>query len=182
MTSPALFTCLGAQLHQRILAPEGFGARAWIMGVTAVQATVEEGRVEAHVRSHSTGGRMPLPIALGPGEIVHALLAAPEGPLPALPEIAPPPLEGAQARLAVYLGGVACATAVMAPSQVDAFPPPRAFGHVFCRWLREGGHEAGFDLTDFLSQGEGIKYERILSRPLDVGQVISYAFVSAERG
>jgi hypothetical protein len=180
MNPPALFTFLGPTLHQRITSPQSFGSRAWIMGVTAVQVNIESGRVMAHVRSHSTGGRTPLPVPLASEDLVHVFLAPAEGPLPALPHVAPPALDGAQARVSVFEEGIFRATAALTKSQLGSFPAPRAFAHVFCRWLRDEPFEAGFDLTDFVSQTEGHKYERILSRPLEVGRVVSLGFAAVD--
>jgi len=46
---------------------------------------------------------------------------------------------------------------------------------VFCRWLRSGGFEAGFDLTDFLLLAPGKMYQRKVHRPLQPGLTASYA-------
>ncbi len=56
--------------------------------------------------------------------------------------------------------------------------PPRAYGHVYCRYRRDGRHEPGFDLTDFLSIPEGPKYEPRLPRAVEPGRVVSYALVT----
>jgi hypothetical protein len=79
----------------------------------------------------------------------------------------------------VYLDGAEVGAAALAPAQRHASPPPRAFGHVFCRWLRAGADEPGFDLTEFVSQPAGRKWERIVLRALALGQTVSYAFADA---
>lgn len=127
----------------------------------------------------ATGEKAPILEPLGDGSIVHLALLEPEQPAPPLPPIARRPLEG-RALIRCYLDGALLGSAVLHDADRELAPAPRAFGHVFCRWLRDGGVEAGFDLTAFLSRVEGEKYERLLARPLAVGEIVTYTVQTAK--
>ncbi len=189
--SPALHVRVGAEEWLRLEAPP-FGARAWLLGVVAVQLAVERGRVTAQARAHATGGAEPIVRELASPAELHVTLV-PAGtappPAPALPpqNFSPPnPPHSSQnfsrpefaATLSLFLDSKFVDEAALAPAALAADPPARGFGHVFCRWLRSGAIEPGFDLTDFLSQPPGRKFERRLVRPLAPGQIVSYRFVS----
>jgi hypothetical protein len=97
----------------------------------------------------------------------------PRGESPLVPPPLPlPELAGAAARLQAYLDEEPLASVELPPKSPET---TRAFGHVFCRWLRAGGFEAGFDLTDFLLLPPGKMYQRKMNRPLAPGQTVTYA-------
>jgi hypothetical protein len=170
-----LFTFVDGELWARTAPPRVIAPRAWILGVVAVQISVEDGRPVAQVRAHVTGAARAEVRRLGARALVQVALAdAPPAPLP----FVAPQHKGPVARLTVALDGALLGEAQLLPSQLGAEPAPRAFGHVFCRWLRDGGFEPGFDLTAFLSLPGGQKFERLLSRPLALGQWVSYAWQS----
>ncbi|HEY7955735.1 MAG TPA: hypothetical protein VII38_10605, partial [Polyangia bacterium] len=134
----------------------------------------ENNQVRARLRAGATGSAVKVR-TLGPS-LVQVALVRPGDPAPTLPRFAPPALDGgAAARLALALDETPIDEIALWPAGLAAAPPPRAFGHVFCRWLRSGAIEPGFDLTDFLSLPPGAKYERRVSRPLASGEVVSYA-------
>jgi hypothetical protein len=170
---PELVTFVDGLEWLRTRAPAELGPRAWILGVVAVQLSVESGRLTAQVRANVTGDApslRPLPSSA----IIQIALVAPGAPAPPLPALQVPPLAGAEARLALFLDGDPVDEVALSPALFAAEPPPRAFGHVFCRWLRSGEVEPGFDLTDFCSQPPGQKYERRVIRSLSVGETVSY--------
>jgi len=152
----------------RVDPPAAIAPRAWVLGVIAVQATVEEGRAVARLRAGRTGSE-PRVIALPERALVQVALVGEHAPAPIAP-----PADEADAAIALFLDGEPLAAARLAPAARAASPPTRAFGHVYCRWLRDGGCEPGFDLTDFLSLPEGEKYPRLVARPLAAGQLVSY--------
>ena len=119
-------------------------------------------------------------IELVPPAVVHITLCAPDAASPpALPPIGSPTSHEAFARLRVFLDGNLIGDSELAAAPAAGDPPARGFGHVFCRWLRAGDAETGFDLTDFKSRPEGAKFERLVTRGLAVGQVVSYALAAA---
>jgi hypothetical protein len=157
----------------RISAPESLGARAWVLGVVAVQLTVENQRVTAQVRASLTGTpaqTRPLPS----GSIVQIALGEPAQ----WPAIEPPRTSEA-AQIRCHHNGLMLAESTLTPTALTQTPPPRAFGHAYCRWLRDGGSEPGFDLTDFLSRPPGEMYERKLHEKLAPGGVVAYAISGA---
>jgi hypothetical protein len=155
-----LITYIDGREWKRLTAPDTIAPRAWILGVVAVQLTVENGVLSGQVRASVTGSAAET-APLGAETIVHLGIDV-GGPLP---EVALPAERG----MALYLDGAPVDRVAATGSEA------RAFGHVFCRWLRAGGSERGFDLTDFLSLPPGVKYERRVSRPLEPGQLVSYA-------
>jgi hypothetical protein len=175
VSAPALVVRLGDREWTRVTVPE-LGARAWILGVVAVQVAARRAQVRAHV----TGAKDALVVPLSSGDPVHVTLApdlrsaaaaSPLAPPPSLTAL--PPLAAAAAALAVFVDGAFVDEARTADSDAaDA----RGFGHVFCRWLRGGAIEPGFDLTDLVAQPAGRKYERRVQRPLAVGATVSYVF------
>ena len=180
---PALWVRAGGGAARAVRAPADFGTRAWILGVVAVQVAVEEGQVVARLRSHVTGAAEPVVEALPSGSQVHVVLGGGEARLRDAEVVNLPPLASSQqARLSLFVDGTLIKNAVLRPDHVNRDSPPRAFGHVFCRWLREGQPEPGYDLTDFLSLASGVKYRRIANGVLKESQVVSYAFVSAPSG
>jgi hypothetical protein len=140
--------------------------------VAAVQLSVEAGRVVAQARCNRTGEEAET-IALSAPSLVQIAL----GDAPALPRIVPPALGDAGARVQTFLDGEMAGESILPRDALAADPPLRGFGHVWCRWLREGGVEPGFDLTEFAASGEGGKFERIVTRSLVAGAVIGYAVV-----
>lgn len=173
MRRPSLDLFLDGKRIHRVAAPDDFGARAWLLGVAAVQAFCEGERVFARLRANLTGAA-PSVWPLGERAVVHAVLAE-DDRAPPLPAIAPPALDGELAQLAVFLDGEAIARAPLAAPLDGA----RAFAHVFCRWLRDGEREPGFDLTRFAPPAAGEKFERLVARPLAPGSVVSLAWALA---
>jgi len=167
-------------------APAEIAPRAWALGVAAVQVVIENGKVTARVRRHETGAEEAAIVAVEAPLIVHAA-AVPEGAEVHLPEITLPVLDTngtpealrPAARLAMYVGGAKVAVASLARSDLGLVPAPRAFGHFFCRWLRDGGEEVGCDVTEFQSLHEGEKFHRLLVKTLVAGSVASFALVVA---
>lgn len=174
---------MGGREVARIDGPTRIAPRDWRLGVVAVQAVVDRGRVAARLRAHLTGWPKPrvAPLLNEPGDgeaVVHVAYGdgAPPERIPA------PPPSAEAATLDVYLDGVRLAGVALSSDRVGASPAPRAFGHVFCRYQRAGDgafDEAGFDLTDFLSLPPGVKYERVLSATLRPGQVVTYLFCAS---
>jgi hypothetical protein len=140
--------------------------------VAAVQLSVEAGRVVAQARCNRTGDEAET-IALSSPALVQIALV--DRDVPPLPPIEPPALGDAGARVQVFSDGESAGEAILSRAALSDDPPRRGFGHVWCRWLREGGVEPGFDLTAFAASGEGGKFERIVTRPLVAGAVIGYA-------
>jgi len=149
------------------------GARAWLLGVVAVQLAVEEGAVRAQVRASVTGAAAEVR-PLGVSAVVQVALVE-EGGRPEWPAVASVALDGDEAAIACVVEGETPGRVGMSREQLDDRPARRAFAHVYCRWVRDGGIEPGFDLTEFLSKAPGEMYERALHRTLAPGQVISYA-------
>ncbi|MSP59857.1 MAG: hypothetical protein EXR72_05870 [Myxococcales bacterium] len=160
-----------------LAAPGAIAPRSFVLGVIAVQITVESGRVVARVRAHRTGDPAPMILSLASTAVIHVALGW-AGETPRLPVIVPPALDGAAARLHLFLDGAKVAEAVLPAGRLAEEPAPRAFGHVFCRWLRNDACEPGCDLTDFLTQPAGVKYQRLAHPRLTVGEVASYTFSS----
>jgi hypothetical protein len=154
--------------------PAEMAPRSWILGVVAVQAGVEGGVVRARLRAHATGEEEAAVMELGGSAVLHVALARSEEAL-VLPTVAVPALEGAAARIAIYLDGEPLAESVLRTPIEGA----RAFAHAFCRWLRDGTYEPGFDLTEFLVRSPGAKFDRSLSRPLAPGKVVSWGVAAA---
>lgn len=157
----------------RIAAPESLGARAWVLGVVAVQLTVENQRITAQVRASLTG----TPAQTHPlrsGSIVQIALGEPTR----WPPIEP--LHTSEAALIrCHHNGLMLAESTLRRAALTQTPEPRAFGHAYCRWLRDGASEPGFDLTDFLSRAPGEMYERKLHEKLAPGDVVAYAISGA---
>jgi hypothetical protein len=157
----------------RTLSAPPLGDRAWLLGVAAVQVTVEDQAVVARLRAHVTGGTAPERVPIAPDATIHAVVTDSDGVSPPPPPLPPIDRRGA-AQLELFIDGVPLAESVLEPADLGRSPPPRAFGHAFCRWLRGGAVEAGCDLTEFLSLTGGRMFERKLVRPLSVGQTVSY--------
>jgi hypothetical protein len=168
---PRLLVYLDGVPCAEVVPPVPFPSRAWLLGVVAVQATVEGARPVARLRVHLTGAPQPTVVALGERALVQVALC--EDKVPTRPAVVAPGPEEAAASLVLLRDGERLATACLFREALATEPAPRAFSHVFCRWLREGGIEPGCDLTDFLSLPEGTKYERLVSAPLEVDEVIS---------
>jgi hypothetical protein len=173
---PALQAAVDGTPALSVECPE-LGTRGWILGVLALQAQVDgDGQVRAILRGHATSALGPQIVPLGArATVVVALAAHPIAPPP--PPL--PPLGDDVARIDAICEGVVVATARLFRDQIASRPAPRAFGHVYCRWLRSGDFEAGWDLTDFASQPHGQKYQRLAERPLARGQVVTYCFATA---
>jgi hypothetical protein len=166
----------------RLEAPREIAPRDWILGVIAVQLDIEGGRVSARLKAHTTGASEPTLVELVPPAVVHVVLFPEGAPVPALPPIGSPTSHEACARLRAFLDGNLVGDSELATAPAASGPPARAFGHVFCRWMRDGGAEPGFDLTDFRARPEGEKYERLLARTLAPGQVVTYGLAAAALG
>jgi hypothetical protein len=157
----------------RLTAPETLAPRAWILGVAAVQVVIVDGVARAQLRAHVTGGDEPTRIALGDRAIVHVTLSRSTAAAPPAIALAPRP---GSAQLALLLDGELLGEVVIAASVKRA----RAFGHVYCRWLRDGGEEPGCDLTPFVDRPPGEKHERLIARAISVGQTVSYVWSAAQ--
>jgi hypothetical protein len=172
---PYLHVRLGTDEWTRVAAPEELGERDWLLGVVAVQLAVEGGKVTAQARAHLTGQAEPVVSGLAHGSVLHVTLVENGGIAPVPPKVEPPELlHGAVAALALYVDGTLKETAYLAPAGLTLDPPPRAFGHVFCRFVKDGSFEPGYDVTHFLSIPQGEKYERAVAEALVFGQTISY--------
>jgi hypothetical protein len=172
---PVLVTFIDGEEWARIEQPP-LGARAWALGVVAVQLTVESGRVVGQVRAHATQAPAAEVRPIVAPTLVQVQLVA-EGESPLAPPTPPlPDLAGAVARVQLYHDFDPVASIELPPASRDG---TRAFGHVFCRWLRSGGFEPGLDLTDFLLLPPGKMYERKVNRPLVLGETVSYAIALA---
>jgi hypothetical protein len=151
------------------------GPRAWALGVVALQVTQEGTAVRAQLRAHATMAPAPELRPLRSPSLIQVQLV-PEGETalapPSLPALE---LAGARALVQLFLDEEAIDTVALPPGSPDG---TRAFGHVFCRWLRSGGVEPGFDLTDFLSLPPGKMYQRKVNRALQPGQTASYLFAA----
>jgi hypothetical protein len=168
---PALVTFIDGDEWARVEEPP-LGARAWALGVVAVQISVENGQVMGQVRAHATQAPAPEVRPIVAATLIQVQLVA-EGETPLAPPAVPlPELAGAAARLQLHLDEEPLASVELPPASPDG---TRAFGHVFCRWLRSGSYELGFDLTDFLLLPPGRMYERKVNRPLQLGETVSYA-------
>jgi hypothetical protein len=154
-----LITYVGDHEWTRVVPPV-LGDRAWGLCVVALQLSIDGGEVRGQLRARVTG-REPEVRQIAAPTIVHVQLAP-----TALPRLTAPP------GLSVFLDGERLHT-------VEARGPDgaRAFAHAFCRYLREGGLEPGFDLCAFQSPPPGVQYERALLRPLAAGQTVSYAWI-----
>jgi hypothetical protein len=149
--------------------------RAWLLGVVAVQLRVENGHVTARLRAHRTGDATPTVVELAHAALVRVALTDGETAASDAPVAwDPAPRAGERARVTLFLEGEPIGEAVLKEAAMRSDPPPRAFGHVFCRWLRDGSSEPGFDLTDFISPPPGLKFARKILRPLAVGQTVAY--------
>jgi len=170
---PELITFVDGVEWLRTRAPTEIAPRAWILGVVAVQLSVDAGRVTAQLRANVTGEAPSLRPLPSPA-VVQISLCAADAAAPILPRLTVPALDGAEARLSAFLDDQLVDEIALSPALATAQPPARAFGHVFCRWLRTGEVEPGFDLTDFLSQPPGQKYQRRVVRRLELGESVSY--------
>lgn len=171
---PTLLAFVDGVERGRLEPPAQLEERAWLLAVAAVQMNVVDRVVRPILRLHVTGASAPQVIDLAAHTRVDiALVNASETPA-MFAELNTAGLGGAAARLAIAVDGVPGKAAVLAPDLLEAEPPPRAFGHVFSRWLRDGGHESGYDLTDFQSVPMGVKYERIASGPAGPPLIVSY--------
>jgi hypothetical protein len=174
----ALRCFVDGELWREIAAPSfdklrtsGIAPRAWLLGVAAVQFSVENGGVIAQARVNRTG-LQPEVLPLRAPSLVQVSLGDAR-----LPAIAPLEPGAAAARVALHVGGEPLGEVSLARDSLSARPPPRAFGHVYCRWLREGGIEPGCDLTEFASVAEGGTFQRRVLRAIAVGDVVSYAII-----
>lgn len=174
MTWPAIRAFLDGVEVCRLDAPGQVAPRHWVLGVAALQFTAAADGVRARLRVHRTGLDAPLLTPLPETALVHIALSEHRG-LTALPALRPPALDGAAARIGLFLDGEAVAEVALEAAALSLDPAPRAFAHVFCRWLRDGEIEPGYDLTPFQSLPTGAKYQRLIHRPLNVGAIVSYA-------
>jgi hypothetical protein len=158
------------RLVAQLDAPRAIAPRAWVLGVAAVQLTTVNGALSARLRTHVTGADEARIVELAGQGVVHVALG--ESPVePTLPDLLVP-REGACLRVALE-------GQILAEARLPRDPAPsspRAYGHAFCRWLRAGSFEAGFDLTHFAEPQRGAKAERLLVGAMVPGQVASYAY------
>jgi hypothetical protein len=173
---PTLVTFLDGAEWTRVAAPSDFGTRAWLLGVVAVQAAVEHGHVVARVRANLTGAEAPVIAPLADGALVHVALVGDGDAVPERPAITTLDRGASIASLSLFLDGKWVATSSLDAAAIDHAPAPRAFGHVYCRFVRDGEDEPGYDLTELVSVAEGTKYPRAASGVLGPGQVVSYSF------
>jgi hypothetical protein len=165
----------------RVEPPQTIAPRAWVLGVAALQVWVDEGRVVARLRHNVTGSDAVVAPLSTHASLIHVHIdiskyidiSIRESEIRRTPE-----LGGSAARLVLFVDGEPIAEAVLAREALRDEPGRRAYGHVFCRWLRDGGHELGCDLTGFDVPIEGRKAERIVVRALAVGQTVTYALVT----
>lgn len=155
-------------------APTDFGARDWILGVAAVQAWFEDGRVRAQLRAHRTGDAGAVLVDLAHGDVIAMALVGADHDATALLEaaLAAPAVPPGRPGIALAIGGVPAGVV----TADDATPAgARAFGHVFARWTRRGGVDSGVDLTPFVAPERGAKHTRTVARDLAAGAYASYA-------
>ncbi|HEY7955619.1 MAG TPA: hypothetical protein VII38_10010, partial [Polyangia bacterium] len=136
MRPPELRIFVDGVAWTELAAPSEIAPRDWILGVVAVQLTVENDQVRARLRAGATGSAVKVR-TLGPS-LVQVALVRHGDPSPTLPRFAAPALGAAAARLALALDETSIDEIALLPAALTAAPPPRAFGHVFCRWLRSG--------------------------------------------
>jgi hypothetical protein len=175
---PQLIATLGDVERAWLRAPTDMRPRAWLLAVMAVQVAVVEDRLEALFRINQTGWDQPDILPLGKAEVVHVALTG-ATPAPAPPALAAPSLGSAAARITVHVDGRLAGESVLAPGACGLGPPPRAFGHVFARWLRDGGHESGFDLTAFQPGDPGTRFARRARGRLRPPTVVSFGVALA---
>ncbi len=171
---PTLVAFVDGAERARLEPPAKIEQRAWLLAVAAVQMNVTDGVVRPILRLHVTGAPAPRVIELDKRAQVDIALVRPGETPAAMPELTMTGLDGAAARLAVAVDGIPGEEAVLSRSLLGAAPPARAFGHVYSRWLRDGGHESGYDLTDFQAGSDGIKHERIETASAQPSVVVSY--------
>ena len=172
-----MITSIALQIGARRIAvgvPVSFGTRDWILGVAAVQAWSEGGRVRAQLRAHRTGDEDAVIVELADRDVVAMALVGPDDDATALLAAAraAPATPPSRAGIALAIAGVPAGEVT-----VDATTPDtaRAFGHVFARWTRRGAVDAGIDLTPFVLPERGVKHTRTVSRALAAGAHASYA-------
>ncbi len=148
---------------RRVSVPEDFGARAWILGVVGLKVFV--GQSTSAALNLGVTGAQDEQLEIAPNALVQVAVVR-GNTVPALPH-------GPGARPGIT---VALDDEILANVNVNANVNEnvRGFGHVFCRWLRDEPDELGFDLTGFQVPDAGVKYQRVVSRPVSVGQVVSY--------
>ena len=177
---PRLIAFVGGVEVARVAPPADMRPRSWVLGVMAVQATVERGQPVARLRIHLTGAAAPQLVALPEPACVAIAFVDEDPSIPSISAAPPSLAPGEAAALTLSLNGAPIARAPLLRDALAASPPPRAFAHVFCRWLRDGAPEPGCDLTHFLSIPEGTKFERVASRPIAAGDVIGIGWAAAE--
>ncbi len=161
---PSLVVHLEDREWTRLAPPEDLGARAWLLAVVAVQLTGVEGQVRAHLTGRAQAKVHPF----DQSSTVHVSLG--DSHICRLPPMAD--LGDFAARIELFHDAVPIREVVL--ERLARSPTPRAFGHVFCRYLRSGEIEPGYDLTEFISQPAGAKYQRVVQQPLAVGHTVSY--------
>ena len=163
----------GEHLHT-LAPPSVIAPRDWLLGVIAIQATVEDTRIVARLRAHLTGGGAARQWQLPERATLQILLgdSARAPPCEAFAE------EDTGARLSLRHRG-RTTTARLPHDHLHEQPAPRAFGHVYCRWLRDGRDEPCCDLTAFLRRQPGEKFERLVAAPVAPGEFITYTFAAA---
>jgi hypothetical protein len=175
VAAPSLWIWIGDQSFRRIDAPDSFSERDWMLGVVAIQVEASNNHCRAQVRAHRTGFENAFESVLQSPSVIHIRLDSPAQTsflLPVVRTVVPQPH---MAELHVLLDGQSLHVSRL---EADALETTvRAFGHTYCRYRRDGGWEAGFDLTDFVAPTLGEKVERTVRRELSIGQTVSYLFV-----
>jgi hypothetical protein len=158
----------------RLGAPHDMSPRAWLLAVVAAQLEVVDGRVHCRVRAHLTGHAQADVLELAQPTVVHVSLIDDHVPLPELPSI-PAGSESSLTGLSLFLDGVHLATTEIDPAELDPSKRLRAFAHTWCRHLKSGAIEPGYDLTRFTEVIPGRMYPRSMSENLTLGQTVSWA-------
>jgi hypothetical protein len=178
---PSLLAWLDGQVWLRLDPPRQIAPRAWALGVVAMQIQALGTGVTARARAHTTGGSEPVVRPLTADTVLHVAFvdaddSPPAPPAPLAPEIL---LPDHAASLTVLVDGTLLEQTWLARAAQAAMPAPRAFGHAFCRWLRDGSTECGFDLTDFLSRPPGAMFERRVVATVQPGQEVTFVLRAA---
>jgi hypothetical protein len=161
----------------RVRPPTTMAPRAWLLGVVAVQLDAHGGRLTRRLRAHLTGQTEPRVMELGESALAHVTLLGPHAPVIPPPPVTPPEPRGA-IDLSLFVDGQHLYTVSLARQRLTADASLRAFAHTWCRFLKNGDLEPGFDLTDFLPPSPGKQFARVVSRPLAPGQTVTWLLQS----
>src|SRR5262245_9632563 len=123
---PTLVVRVGETEWLRVEAPTDFGERSWVLGVVAVQVTVQDEGAIAIVRANPTGSE-PVVRPLASGELVHVTLLDPGGALPPVPRLPDAGEADAPVRLAIFRDGAAVDEATADARLFGSDPQARGF-------------------------------------------------------